>query len=335
MGYKIVRRARGYCTFNPLIFLFFLLFLGSARAENRDAYYYYQVGDWPKAAELYAASLGEKPRTEDLNQAAEAFYRRGHLKHAEELAKKALSQRDNPDSRILLLLIKAGSGEREEAARELEAMQKDGSHDYKVLTAMGTMRAQKDPSGALRNLLLAVDKEPEYFPAWFNIGLIYEESEMFEKATNAYKNAVRINPLSAQAHNNLGYSYKERHFYSYAAEEYRKAIELMPDNPGYYYNIGNAYTHEEKIDDAFNAYRRALELDPKFAKAHYNMARTYLRKDMVTEAIGEFRLYLKYGNKEIFSFVASRSSVEDEIEQLELYLANNPPQRPSAGRITK
>ena len=57
------------------------------------------------------------------------------------------------------------------------------------------------------------------------------------------------------------------------------------------------------------------------------MARTYLRKDMVEDAIKEFRLYLKYGNKAVFRFIASPDYVEDEIEQLEAYLRNRPAAR--------
>ncbi len=266
-----------------------VLVTGAASAAGeKDAAYYYHVGDWKKA-----------------------------------------------EPQILLSLVRAQKGERERALQELEAMLKKSPDDYRLLTAIGVIRSRTDAKSALSYFSKAVEKNPDYFPAWFQIGLIYEEEESFEQATKAYRRAVEANPLSAQAHNNLGYSYKERHFYAYAVEEYLKAIELEPDNAGYHYNIGNAYTHQEKIGDAYQAYKKALELDPTFAKAHYNMARTYLRMDMVREAIDEFNLYLKYGDRTVFSFVAPKVSVESEIEQLEYYLKYNPPQKPASGQITR
>ncbi len=303
-------------------------------AEEKDADYYYSVGDWKKVVDTYSTTLNEKSGAEIILRTAEASYHIGNLAMAEDLAKRALSA-DTVEARVLFSLIRAKKGMRDEALQELEAMLKKAPDDYRVLTALGVVNAHIKTETALSYLSKAVEKNPDYFPAWFEMGLIYEDTETFDDATKAYSRALEANPRSAQAHNNLGYSYKERHFYQYAVGEYLKATELIPDNAGYYYNLGNAFTHQEKIDDAFYAYKKALELDPKFAKAHYNMARTYLRKDMVPEAIDEFRLYLKYGDRAVFRFVASESAVEDEIEQLELYLRNNPPEKPYLGVITK
>jgi len=304
-------------------------------AGEKDAAYYYRVGDWAKAIGLYRAALVENSPKGDFAMAAEACYRIGSLDQAENFANRALGSADNVEARVLLSLIRAKKGRSDEAVQELEAMLRKDPDDYRVLTALGIITSSANTETALSYLSKAADINPDYFPAWFQTGLIYEEEESFAQATKAYRRAVEANPLSAQGHNNLGYSYKERHFYEYAVGEYLKAIELMPDNAGYYYNIGNAYTHQEKIDDAFQAYEKALELDPTFAKAHYNLARTYLRMDMVREAIGEFNLYLKYGNGAVFGFVAPKGSVESEIEQLEYYLKYNPPQRPPSGDITR
>jgi len=316
--------------------LFFVCLLCSpaAGAGGHDIAYYHSVGDWQKVIRESGATAGD-PKADDLNRVAEAYYYSGNMRAAAQTAQRALSVTDSLDARITLLLARARQGEKEEAVRELMALRKGTADDHKVYTALGLVTWPSDPKAGLLHFREAVRLNPEDFRAWFQIGLYYEEEEQFEEATKAYGNAVRINPLSAQAQNNLGYSYKERHFYEYAVTHYLKAIELRPDNPGYYYNVGNAYTHQEKIDEAFHAYKKALELDPFFAKARYNMGRTYLRKDMVREAIEEFRLYLKYGNKAVFSFVAPASRVEDEIEQLEIYLRQNEPASLDRGTIAR
>lgn len=297
----------------------------------KDAYYYYQVGDWAKAVAGYDAAVVQNPAVDVLNKAAESHYYGGKLSQAEAYVKQALVLEDNLDSKVLMALIRARKGEVAQALKDLEILNVNAADENKIYTAKGMIASKEDESLALSFFQKAIEKKPDDFWAWFNIGLIYEEEEKFEAATKAYKNAVRINPLFAQAQNNLGYTYKERHFYAYAVEQYLRAIELRPDNAGYYYNVGNAYAHQEKIDKAFDAYKKAIELDPTFAKAHYNMARTFLRKDMVREAIDEFKLYLKYGNQTVFDYVAQKEAVEDEIMQLEEYIKSHGPGLP-AGR---
>jgi tetratricopeptide (TPR) repeat protein len=241
---------------------------------------------------------------------------------AKDIAGRILQKGESLEARILLALIMAKERGPEAALEGLKELRRSPEEEYRLLTAQCAVTRMSDAAAALSYCDRATEMNADDFWAWFNKGLIYEEREDFEKATKAYQEAVRINPSHAQARNNLGYSYKERHFYAYAIEHYGKAIELMPDNPGFYYNIGNAYAHKDRVDEAFAAYRKALDLDPSFSKAHYNMARMYLRKDMVKEAISEFRLYLRYATKAVYAMVASKSSVENEIEELEEYLSS-------------
>lgn len=311
------------CRYLFLAWLLYVVFAGPAGAAGeKDARHYYLVGDWRRAAEAFEPLTGGDATEEDLLRAAEANYRSGKLDRAKSLAGRVLQKSESLDSRLLLVLIMAKERGPEAALQALKELKGSPKEEHRVLTAQCVIARMTDTVAALSYCDRATELNADDFWAWFIKGLIYEEREDFEKATKAYKEAVRINPLHAQAQNNLGYSYKERHFYAYAIGHYLKAIELMPDNPGFHYNVGNAYAHKDRVDEAFASYRKALEIDPEFAKAHYNMARMYLRKDMVNEAISEFRQYLRYATKAIYSTVATESSVEEEIEELERYLSS-------------
>ncbi|MDA8241051.1 MAG: tetratricopeptide repeat protein [Nitrospiraceae bacterium] len=306
----------------------------AGQAVKKDLFYYYDVGEWRRVIEDYRAHAADYVSAAALGRVADAYYQTGDLDAAAGMVKSPLLKGD-PDAAIVAALVKAKKGDRGSAMQDLSSLAAGGADAARIYTAMGIVRRPVSVKEALACFEKAAAASPGDYRPWFQMGLIYEEKEMFEEATRAYSKAVEADPLFAQAVNNLGYSFKERRFYQYAVEQYRKAIGLVPDNAGYYYNLGNAYTYQEKIDDAFQAYKKALELDPTFAKAHYNMARTYLRKDMAREAIAEFRLYLKYGNRAVFSFVAPEESVEDEIEELEVYLDQNPPVRPAAGSMAR
>ncbi|MDA8432075.1 MAG: tetratricopeptide repeat protein [Nitrospiraceae bacterium] len=306
----------------------------AGQSAAKDIAYYYDVGDWRRVIEEYRAHPADYASPEAMGRVADAYYQTGDFDAASETAGRSELKGD-ADAAIVAALVKAARGGRDAAMQALGMLASGGADAGRVYTAMGIVQRPVSVKEALAYFEKAAAASPGDYRPWFQMGLIYEDEERFEEAGRAYGKAIELNPLFAQAVNNLGYSYKERRFYQYAVEQYRKAIELIPDNAGYYYNLGNALTYREKIDGAFQAYKKALELAPTFAKAHYNMARTYLRKDMVNEAIAEFRLYLKYGNRAVFDFVASEDSVDDEIEQLEIYLEQNPPVRPAARSMAR
>lgn len=317
-----------------------LLFCGRAVAEPlEEARRFFLIGDWRKAVTAYEAASGGDLPSSVLSAYAEACFRSGDYKKTEKVLATLQKQGENLPATVLLLLVMAREGGRTGAVEKLEALSNKPGHSMAeealVLTALGELLRPVSTEKALFYSKKAVEKDPDSYWAWFVLGTIYEEDELFGDAAKAYMRAIRVNPLSALAHNNLGYSYKERHFYRYAIDEYKKAIDLMPDQPGFYYNIGNAFTHEELIDEAFHAYKKAVELDPAFAKAHYNVARTYLRKDMVQPAIDSFRLYLEYGTKAVFAAVASQRAVEEEIEQLEQYLQGHPSMKYPKGQVAR
>ncbi|MCX7793711.1 MAG: tetratricopeptide repeat protein [Thermodesulfovibrionales bacterium] len=293
--------------------LLFFLFTSNALSEAGGPTGYFVIGDWKRVIEEFHAKDRQNMSAEEVRQLALSFYFLGRLDEAEVYVKPLI--KEDKQAETIYYLIIAGKGKIKEALKALSEIDTP-----EALTAKAVIIKNTQPEEALRLLNEVIARNEEYFWAWFYRGLVLEEKQDFLNAAKAYKKALSINPLFAQAHNNLGYCYKEMHYYSWAVEEYLKAIELIPDNAGYYYNLGNAYTHLEKIEEAFNAYKKAVELDPYFAKAHYNLARTYLRKDMVREAIEEFRLYLKYGTREVFRTVASKKAVQEEIEQLEEYL---------------
>ncbi|MBA4373419.1 MAG: hypothetical protein C0402_11240 [Thermodesulfovibrio sp.] len=319
--------------------LLFVLCGQSLASPLEDAQRFFLIGDWDKTIAAYEQTAMDQLPVDAIGAYASACYRAGQFKKAEEALTVIQKHGENHEATVLSLLLAAREGRRSGAAEKLVAMldktTDKAGENARVLTALGEILRQINTGQALIYAKNAVERDPDNFWAWFVLGTIYEEAEIFDDAAKAYRQAIRLNPLSALAHNNLGYSYKERHFYRYAIDEYKKAIELMPDQPGFYYNIGNAYTHEEAIEEAFLAYKKAVELDPSFAKAHYNVARTYLRKDMVQKAIDSFRLYLEYGTKVVFSTVASQRAVEDEIEQLEQYLQGHPSMKYPKGQVAR
>lgn len=94
--------------------------------------------------------------------------------------------------------------------------------------------AKGDRAKAIRHLRKAVEAQPEFFEAHYNLGVHYQALEQWENATRAYLRAIELQSNSARPN----------------------------------FNLGVIYHNQGKLDQAIERYRQALEYDPSFAEAH-------------------------------------------------------------------
>ncbi|MEE8219654.1 MAG: tetratricopeptide repeat protein, partial [bacterium] len=71
-----------------------------------------------------------------------------------------------------------------------------------------------------------------------------------EKAMEAFKRAVKINPRDAKAHYGLGYIYDEKGMLNEAIGEFKKAIEINPNEGRAHYNLGVIYEKKGMKEEA-------------------------------------------------------------------------------------
>ena len=86
----------------------------------------------------------------------------------------------------------------------------------------------------------AVELEPSY-AGYYNLGLIYSNQAAYDKATEAYEQALKLNPKSYQAWHQLGKVYATNLRFDKAIESYQKAAELNSKFPDAYQGLGSAY----------------------------------------------------------------------------------------------
>jgi tetratricopeptide (TPR) repeat protein len=110
-----------------------------------------------------------------------------------------------------------------------------------------------------------------------------------DEAIVCYRQAIALDPKSAQPHNNLGVALQAKGKLDEAIVCYRRAIALDPRYAGVYLNLGIALEAKRKVDEAIACYRRAIALDPKVAVAHLNLGLALQAKGKLDEAIVCFR----------------------------------------------
>ena len=103
---------------------------------------------------------------------------------------------------------------------------------------------------------------------WYNLGLDLEDADP-DKAPDAYKQAIRLDPKNADAHVNLGRIYQLSGDLKHAKRHYELALTARPGHQLAYYNLGTVFDELDEIDKAADFYEKA----PAIPDAHYNLAR--------------------------------------------------------------
>ena len=124
---------------------------------------------------------------------------------------------------------------------------------------------------------------------WGNKGASYAYLGLFEKAEDAYKTALRINPNDASAHNNLGVLLKDLKREEEAEREYREAIRLNQNFEKAHDNLGILLNDLNRFEEAEEEYRESIKINPNDAAAHNNLGALLKNLNREEEAEREYR----------------------------------------------
>ncbi len=100
--------------------------------------------------------------------------------------------------------------------------------------------------------------------------------------------ALRLNPVSADAHYQLGALMGQQGKLREAIENYEAVVKLEPRNEKAHFGLANALIRKQRFDDALLHFREAVKIRPNFAEAHYGLGRVLLALGQMVEAIEYF-----------------------------------------------
>lgn len=142
-----------------------------------------------------------------------------------------------------------------------------------------------DIKAAQKSYIQAIQRNPQYTKARYNLGLLYLDEKRWADARAQFQLIQEQEPGNAIVHFQLGRSAYGEKDYSTALKEYKTALDLKD---GKYdkalLNIGLVYKAQKKIDQAVAAYRKLLEYDSQYPEAWYNLGLVYLQNQQYSEA---------------------------------------------------
>ncbi len=143
-----------------------------------------------------------------------------------------------------------------------------------------------DAAAAFREALRLL---PDFAEAHNNLGLVLAEQGKLDEAVAHYREALRIQPGYALAHHNLGKALLRQGNAREAEEHFREAVRLQPGHAQAHLHLGDLLRAAGRRDEAIDAYRASVKADPRDHRPHNELGVCLLDAGRPTEAVDCFR----------------------------------------------
>jgi tetratricopeptide (TPR) repeat protein len=231
---------------------------------------------------------------------------------------------DSARSHLGLGLALYESGKLQAAQDEFERTLRLDSHSAWAEYMIGKIAwLQGRTTDALPHMQRATQLDPRSDPAWFGLGVCYEQLHRYKDAVEPLRQAIARKETSAQYHTALGEVLVYRGSTEEGRKEYERALELNPNYgpacqlmgsfylhkaPGrdsldkaedllvrathlkaylpeqLYLDLGDLYSQKGQYKRAVDALKTSIAKDPRDERAYYALSRAYHHLNMPQEA---------------------------------------------------
>ena len=144
--------------------------------------------------------------------------------------------------------------------------------------------ARIEPQQQIAFLMKAVELQPDFIVAYYNLGNVYYNLERYHEARTFYQYAIELEPHHVDAWINLGNTHTQLKEYQRALDEFAYAQNLDSENVLLYYNRANVYRAMKLYNEALENFNKAIELDNTNAYAYMNRGNVYAALKMREQA---------------------------------------------------
>ncbi len=187
----------------------------------------------------------------------------------------------------------------------------------------------------------AIELDPNYEEAYYNLGLIYREDES-SRAVELFERAVELDPEYAMAHRELGWALSRLKDKDPEAEYHlRRAIELDDEDGWAHIYLGNILWRRGDGDSAEKCFKRAVETWPEIATPYWCLALFYEYENRPNDALKLYDQALRIdpedpvANKTFGKYLLDTGQYEKARPYLRKALALNPGDRNTESALSQ
>lgn len=231
-----------------------------------------------------------------------------------ELAKAMEIEPENPDVYLSYALTYDSMNDLKASLPYFEKALVLCPNDHYIMTHLGITLARNEKySEAIEILNEALEINPEYIVAKWNLGLIYRTIGLYEDALKEFLECVVLDSESEyvkeEIHYQMGLCYYDMGWTREALNNFNNHLKLFPNDIWGHLSIGNCYFDLGWIEDSIRKFKDSLQICPDFIPAYNSLALSYAEKGWYEEALEVLRTALL--------IVPNDQSVKDNIDYIQ------------------
>ncbi|MDR2793500.1 MAG: tetratricopeptide repeat protein [Treponema sp.] len=215
-------------------------------------------------------------------------------KNAEELLKVVLKESPhNRTAHFFFGMVLAKTGMLKEAEAEFLNLVVNDHGDIEALCALAMVyRWEGKLTDALGTFNEALELDPTRIEFYRYIADIQILEKNLKAAFMAYAKTIECNPDFAPAYNNLGIVYFEMNEINRSLNVFREAISRESGNAKFHYNYAIALEANSQLQEAVHEYEIAVGIDPYWTAAQLNLGAILAKLEQFDRAGGTFDVIL-------------------------------------------
>ena len=163
-------------------------------------------------------------------------------------------------------------GQLAEGKALLEAAAAQKPRDVRYLADVAQAQLMNGQTGrAVETFRRCVELDPDFAPAWLNLGILMIGADRIEEAGNCFEKTVEIDPKQADGFAGLGYVRIRQDRLPDAVAAFDRAATLQPRNPEFIANLAGVLLESGEFEKAISGFKQAIALSPQQASLHTNL----------------------------------------------------------------
>lgn len=257
---------------------------------------YYRLGNTEESNKNFVKALLLNPdHPQALYGMGLSRLRERKFKEAAEFLEKAISQ--NIDSREVFFELGTAYEEIQDFTRAAENYEKyvkaGAANPFPAwLKLAQTYQKLNQPAQAIEAFREALKINPDDLNCNYNLAKLLAETNQYNEAEAVFEKLAAMNKRDAATYyGQIMQMYDRARNYEKAVEAARKIVELNPKNEVALYNLAIMYDRLGRLEDAVQTLNETLALKPDYTHAWFNLGIIYDKMKKHAEAVEAFKKY--------------------------------------------
>ncbi len=123
----------------------------------------------------------------------------------------------------------------------------------------------------------AIALKPDSPDVSFQLGMTYNDLELYEKAISVFTTALSYSPADSAIYYQLGFAAAKRGFNREAEGYYLEGLKINPDHALILLSLGRLYMKTNQVQSAISVLRQATQRDPAAWEGWFELGRAHMK----------------------------------------------------------